>query len=326
MRPLIDLDILLYEVGGVGQYVDEETKEIVMKSFDVVADAFDQKIKEIEGEVWGTEPPLLFMTHNKQLYKAKEKTKARKLKSAKIKLERALVSDKPKANLEELQEVILQLEPSKYVPNFRDAVAKKKEYKGNRKPNRPLHYENLVAYVKAKYEVIEAEGLEADDLLAVYQVKAEPLTTIICSRDKDLKIVPGMHFGWACGLQQQFGPEQVTELGWLKMPHKKLTGVGLKFFYAQMIMGDSTDNIPGLPRQGPTKAFKILEQCNDEAELFEAVSGAYKAAYTTSAEEEAGLVEHLWHREMNEQAQLLWMVQELDEDDKPIYWEMYDER
>ncbi len=51
MRALIDLDILLYEVGSFGQFVDENTQEIVMKSFEVVSTAFDQKVKEIEEEV-----------------------------------------------------------------------------------------------------------------------------------------------------------------------------------------------------------------------------------------------------------------------------------
>jgi len=316
MKALFDLDILLYEISGLGQYVDEETEETVMKSFDTVAEAFEQKVKEIEGEVWSTEPSLFFMTHNKQLYKIREKAKAKVLKRAKKKLESNPL-DKKAASLVEASQ------PSKYVPNFRDKVAEKKVYKGNRKANRPLHYENLVAYAKANHEVIEAQGLEADDLLAVYQVAAEPLTTIICSRDKDLKIVPGMHFGWACGLQKQFGPEQVTEIGWLKMPHKKLTGVGLKFFYAQMIMGDATDNIPGLPRQGPTKAFKLLGECSSEAELFEAVAGSYREFYY-GVGGDADCKQ--WRREMLEQARLLHMVTELDDEGIPVMWEMYDER
>lgn len=311
MQALIDLDILLYEVGSLGQYVEEDTQEVVMKSFDVVSEAFDQKVLEIEAEVWATEPSLFFMTTNKQLYKLNEKKKAKALKRAAKKLENNPLDDVAKDLVEIYQ-------PSKYVPNFRDDVAKKKVYKGNRKDSkRPLHYENLVAYVCATRDVITAEGCEADDLLAIHQCAAEPLSTIICSRDKDLKIVPGMHFGWACGKQPQWGPAQVTKLGKLELlGGKKLVGDGMKFFYTQILTGDPTDDYPGLPRCGPVKAFKALEQCNDEAEMFEAVSELYRGFYGDDE----------WHAEMNEQAQLAWMVCERNEDGSLKHYVMYDKR
>lgn len=321
MKCLIDCDILLYEVGVVGQYIDEETQEIVMKSFDVVSEAFDQKVLEIESECWSTEESLFFITNNKQLYKAEEKKKAKKLKRVTKRLEANPLDVCAKEAVEAAQ-------PSKYVPNFRDKVAVKKTYKGNRKTSRPLHYDNLVAYVRATREVITAEGCEADDLLAVWQVKAAPLTTIICSRDKDLKIVAGMHFGWACGYQPQYGPAQVTEIGEISLNARRteIKGSGLKFFYSQILTGDKTDNYPGLPRCGAVKAFDALGECNDEGEMFEAVRGLYRASYTTCEEEEQGLKEHLWHREMNEQAQLAWMVCELDEEGGLVHYVMYDER
>jgi 5'-3' exonuclease len=311
MKCLIDLDILLYEVGSLGQYVDEITEEIVMKSFDDVASAFDQRVKEIEAEVWATEPSLFFMTNNKQLYKEKEKKKAKALKRATKKLEENPLDDVAK-------DLVDVYQPSKYAPNFRDNVAKKKEYKGNRKESkRPLHYQNLVEYVCATRDVICAEGCEADDLLAIYQCEAEPLTTVICSRDKDLKIIPGMHYGWACGNQQAFPLTKVTKVGTLDLlGGKKLTGTGLKFFYSQILTGDVTDNYPGLPRCGGVKAFKALNECTSEEEMFEAVKEFYRAKYGDDE----------WHAEMNEQAQLAWMVCELDEDGGLVHYVMYDER
>ena len=318
MQCLIDLDILLYEVGSLGQYVDEDTEEVVMKAFDVVSDAFDQKVLEIEAECWATEPSLFFMTDNKQLYKVREAKKAKALKRVEKKVENNPLDEVSKSLIDVYQ-------PSKYTPNFRDKVAVKKVYKGNRKTNRPLHYENLVNYVCATRDVVLAEGCEADDLLAIHQCEAEPLTTIICSRDKDLKIVPGMHFGWACGKQQQWGPAQVTELGKLELlGGKKLVGDGLKFFYSQILTGDSTDDYPGLPRCGPVRAFKILEECNDEGELFKAVSEAYRSFYGDAIE--GFCMNEKWHAEMNEQAQLAWMVMERNEDDSLKHYVMYDER
>ena len=291
--------------------MDETTEEIVMKSFDVVSKAFDEKVLEIEAECWATEPSLFFYTNNKQLYKDKEKKKAKALKRAEKRLDKNPLDVVSK-------EVLSTCQPSKYVPNFRDKVAKKKVYKGSRKTSRPLHYQNLVEYVLATREVVLAEGCEADDLLAVWQCKAEPLTTIICSRDKDLKIVPGMHFGWACGFQPQFGPAQVTKYGEISLNKRRteVKGTGLKFFYSQILTGDKTDDYPGLPRCGAVKAFDMLEQCNDEAEMFKAVYGAYKSFY---GEETA-------RDDMNEQANLAWMVQELDEGGGLVHYVMYDER
>ena len=311
MQCLIDLDILLYEVGSVGQYVDEETGEVVMKPFDSVSKAFDDKVAEIEAECWATQPSLFFYTDNKQLYKKREAKKAKARKRQEKRLE-ANPLDGVAADLVQLYQ------PSKYVPNFRDKVAKKKTYKGNRKNERPKHYENLVEYVCATRDVVIAEGCEADDLLAIHQCTAEPLTTIICSRDKDLKIVPGMHFGWMCGYQKQFGPAQVTVEGEITLsPNgKKLEGTGLKFFYSQVLTGDKTDDYPGLPRCGPVKAFKILNECNGEVEMFNAVYEAYRSSYGDDTA----------HAEMNEQAQLAWMIQERNRDGSLKHYVMYDER
>ena len=310
MQPLFDLDILLYEVSSLGQFFNPDTEEIEMKSFDTVAEEFDKRVKEIEAEVWATKPSLFFMTENKQIYKVREKKKAKALKRANKRLEKNPLDDVAKEQVELYQ-------PSEYVPNFRDNVAKKKQYKGSRKSPRPLHYQNLVEYVCATREVILAEGCEADDLLAIYQMEAEPLTTVICSRDKDLKIIPGMHYGWACGKQPAFPFQQVTELGDLHLSgRKKLSGTGLKFFYAQVLTGDKTDDYPGLPRCGDVKAFKALNECNDEVELFKAVSELYRAFYGDDE----------WHAEMNEQAQLAWMVRERDEEGGLVHYVMYDKR
>lgn len=195
--------------------------------------------------------------------------------------------------------------------NFRYAIAKRTPYK-ERDGNKPFHYKNLIAYIKGKYDYRITEGLEADDLMSIEQT-SRPSETIICSRDKDLKSVPGFHYSWELGAQPSFGPELVEEFGYLTYDEgkKKLSGVGLKFFYAQCIMGDPTDSIPGLPRYGPKKAFDILQTTNTKEEAFEAVLGAYKAVFDVSAEVE-----------LLEQARLLWMTRELHPDGSPVLWEL----
>src|SRR3546814_8237009 len=93
------------------------------------------------------------------------------------------------------------------------------------------------------------------------------MNVISCSRDKDLRINPGLHYRWECGKQLADGPTFVTELGHLELSSgtsKKLRGSGLKFFYAQLITGDTVDNISGLPKHGPVRAFNELSECGTE--------------------------------------------------------------
>lgn len=234
---------------------------------------FERKLKEIEDECWADEPSLLFLTCDEQLLRQENKRRKR-----------------------EGQEALL------YLHNFRKHIAVSVPYK-NTRSTKPYHYYNLRAYIHAKYSPILAIGCEADDLLAVYQDK-EGLSTIICTRDKDLRQVPGMHYSWECGNQAGWGPTRVDELGELQLNAKKtkLWGTGLKFFFSQVITGDKVDTIPGLPKGGPVLAYKLLSACTTEEEMYEAVSQAY--------EEKAG---EGWEIYLKEQIDLLWMVREFKE-------------
>lgn len=169
----------------------------------------------------------------------------------------------------------------------------------------------------ANYEYVVAIGMEADDLLCVDLVKdGDGLNVVCCSRDKDLRMVPGLHYGWPVGKQPPFGPKRVTELGELELKGgEKLVGTGLKFFYAQTIMGDPTDSIPGLSGGGPVAAYKCLHECETEEEMFKGVSKLYEGHYGET-----------WREEMYEQCHLLYMIRELDEEGQPIKYIMPDER
>ena len=291
MQCLHDADVLTYELAFSGQFVDSKTGELVIRDFDFVIGLLKQKIKEIEGECWADEPSLLFLTNDTTLNKIWNR-----------------------------QRKVEGLEPIKYKPNFRIDVAKAKPYKGTRKAEKPFHRDNLRAYMLAHYDCVVANGMEADDMLAVYQTKAAPNTTIICTRDKDLRMVEGMHFGWPCGklkgggyTQPQYGPKRVTKLGELTYVNNKLKGEGSKFFYSQLITGDAVDNIPGLTRGGPALAFKLLEGKDSESDMFEAVAERYRDKFGDD-----------WRGQMLEQAYLLWMCTELHDDGSPVMWEMPD--
>ncbi len=64
MKPLIDGDILLHEIGWSGEFKDKETGESVLFDFDKVAEILDQKIAVICDEVGATAPPLIYFTNN----------------------------------------------------------------------------------------------------------------------------------------------------------------------------------------------------------------------------------------------------------------------
>ena len=183
--------------------------------------------------------------------------------------------------------------------NFRYSVAVTKPYKGTRNNPTPFHFYNVMAHIINTYDVIVSSGgYEADDEICIYQTNNED--TIICSRDKDLRMCPGWHYSWECGKQASVGPHYTDKFGMLgKSYSDKTLGYGTKFFYYQMLAGDSADNIPGLPKVGDVKAYKALVDVETEYECFKIVQSMYKEKMGESAR---GYFE--------EQASLLWMRQQ----------------
>lgn len=256
MTPLIDGDILLHELGWSSEFTDKETGEKILFDFEYCQELLDKKIELIVDEVGSTKPPIIFLSDSEWLSK---------------KLKR------------------------KFIPGFRYSIAKSKPYKGNRKNPKPFHFYNIIAYLMAKYSVVvSSDGLEADDEMVIYQVKNN--NTIICSRDKDLRICPGWHYSWECGKQASIGPVETNELGWLEDTERGVIGYGLMFFYYQLLVGDSADNIPGCPKVGKVKAFKLLTETETDDHL-KLVKDEYKKAEMSK-------------EYFLEQANLLWMRQD----------------
>lgn len=143
--------------------------------------------------------------------------------------------------------------------NFRYDVAKTAPYKGNRKDvPKPSNLPEARGYLQHKWGAIISEGEEADDLLSISATGKDPDTTVICTIDKDLLQVPCWHFNF-------------VKNTWTKVSEDE----GIKFFYTQVLTGDSADHIKGIHRVGPVKASKILEECTTEQELYKACVDAY---------------------------------------------------
>src|SRR5690606_32002693 len=79
-----------------------------------------------------------------------------------------------------------------------------------------------------------------------------------------------------------------------------LTGAGQLWFCAQMLQGDSTDNIPGLPGYGQVKVYNTLKDVKTYEEAMKIVYMSYRNNLTHLTSE--GIVARL-----KEIAQLLWI-------------------
>lgn len=183
--------------------------------------------------------------------------------------------------------------------NFRHELAVTKPYKGNRPNDHPQNYDNLKAYITSLSEHICINNLEADDMMGMLHTD----DTIICSRDKDLRAIPGWIYSWELHLQPSFGPYKIIDPGWLTFDDGKLKGVGFKWFCAQMVTGDLTDNVPGVYRKGAKAAFKLLDDLETEQEMIDAVREMYD-------DDELFI----------EQGNLLWIVRKED-DEGPVIFE-----
>ncbi|WP_273753953.1 DNA polymerase I [Bartonella sp. MM73XJBT.G] len=101
---------------------------------------------------------------------------------------------------------------------------------------------------------IEKEGFEADDLIATYAqlaTKVGAKTTIISS-DKDLMQLVNKHVSLYDGMKDKhIGISEVIEK-WGVPPEKMID--------LQALIGDATDNVPGVPGIGPKIAAQLLNQ------------------------------------------------------------------
>jgi hypothetical protein len=143
--------------------------------------------------------------------------------------------------------------------NFRFDIAKTQPYKGNRKADKPKHYKLLRDYLIKAWGCEVIEGQEADDAIGIKAYEIEDKESfVIMSIDKDLDMIEGWHYNFVKDNKYFIEPFEA-----------------LKRFYSQILTGDKVDNIPGLKGIGPAKSAKIIADCTNEQELFEAVLKAY---------------------------------------------------
>lgn len=132
-------------------------------------------------------------------------------------------------------------------PCFRYDTYKVKPYKGSRKELdehmqfwRPI----VVDYLKNQYKADSHDGLEADDLVytAAMALKKYSHDIIICSPDKDLRQIAGLHHDYRTG-ETFMVDEYQTHYNFFKL----------------MLEGDTVDGIAGIPGMGEKKTAEKLK-------------------------------------------------------------------
>lgn len=130
---------------------------------------------------------------------------------------------------------------------FRHRIAKTRPYKGNRdEARRPTYEKEIKRFIKENYDTYVAVDEEADDLMGIAATKYGPHESILITLDKDLDQIPGLKYNWL----HEVGYEIDENRAWYNL-------------CIQIMAGDSTDNIPGLPGIGPGKAAKALHGLED---------------------------------------------------------------
>ena len=142
------------------------------------------------------------------------------------------------------------------------------DYKANRKdvPEDLIPQFSLIRDVVQAFDVasVELDGYEADDLIASYAQKAvaEGYQVIVVSADKDLmQLMQGDDILIYDPMKKKYLTEEdvVKKFG---VPPQKVIEV-------QTLMGDATDNIPGVHGIGPKTASELINQYGSVENVYE---------------------------------------------------------
>ncbi len=141
------------------------------------------------------------------------------------------------------------------------------EYKANRdKSPEDLgpQIDRIVTIVEAMgIPILRIEGFEADDIMATLarRLAGDDLDVYLVSRDKDLDQVLTDHV-------RMYDPGKDMVIDVASMTEAKGYPPS-KAVEAQMLIGDSTDNIKGVPGVGPKKAAQLLSEYGTVAAIIE---------------------------------------------------------
>lgn len=122
--------------------------------------------------------------------------------------------------------------------NFRRQITP--EYKANRAQTmKPYHWMAAREWLIQQAGAVVTDGYEADDAIGMAY---RPLSQdVVISLDKDLRAIPGYHYNWVKDVTEVITEQEACAN-----------------FYRQFLIGDTADNIRGVPWIGPKKAERLL--------------------------------------------------------------------
>lgn len=188
----------------------------------------------------------------------------------------------------------VHLTPSGCLKNGRGLLLGAKPYQANRSnKKKPAHLEYLRSPASTAYfenhphiQIILNYKIEADDALMIDHYHYH--NGILVSPDKDLNITPFQSY--IVEEAKHVTLPQGDRYGWIDRKHwlttggkpaSKMVGKGTKFFLAQLLMGDTADNVKGILKlngklcgEGATHEF--LMPITDEHEAVNLIIEAYK--------------------------------------------------
>ncbi len=152
-----------------------------------------------------------------------------------------------------------------HAPTFRHK--KFEEYKGTRKgmPEELRQQMPILKELLSKMgiKIFECEGFEADDILGTLSKKAEEqgIQPVVVSGDRDLLQIAGKNLkvkipktkGGKTEVEDYFEDDVIEKYG----------VTPLQFIDMKALMGDASDNIPGVPSIGEKTAAKIIKEYGD---------------------------------------------------------------
>ena len=164
--------------------------------------------------------------------------------------------------LEEEQPDYLAVAFDVHAPTFRHQMYE--EYKGTRKPM-PEELRQQVPVMKDVLKamgivIVEQPGLEADDILGTLAKKAEAegIRVALVSGDRDLLQIADQHIMIRIPKTkmgrteiEDYYPEDVV---------KTYQVTPLQFIDLKALMGDSSDNVPGVPKVGQKTSTELMVQ------------------------------------------------------------------
>lgn len=174
-----------------------------------------------------------------------------------------------------------------------------KDYKAHR-VRVPVYKDVVRDYLVDTFKAeITPSTHEADDLLGITQYNFDPYETIICSIDKDLRMIPGRHYNILTRAKSTVSKEEA-----------------MSNFLRQMLIGDRVDNIKGIKGIGEKKAKLIVDNF-PKRNPFDLIAECYE-------------INGLTVEQMDTTARLLWILRTFEDieltslkDILDKYWSSY---